>query len=477
MSAAASAPIASAAACAAGAAWLVRSHSQSQPTPASQPAPAAAVVRKRSADGKAREVTPDHPAAAVVCHRPDSVSSSHSLSDLEDFDGASDSDSLPDVDSDDVSDGSDDECMAGTNDSDAASADGAPLSARGKLWSRKQFPSGCRGERNSTMPNLVAAQEWECPCTDRFNCLSDDRIPTLKLYEYRNKFREVTAKANGGLRDAARAEMEKHWDERSDKLTRTFKVGPAADCCAASAGLAMGLSFATWATARADLHKNSPWRAARNASRHDQESEVRAHLAAYIRDEMEAMEGPKGGSDPVDKHSTPYVPIRRRWAEYQESQRRRGQPILGSLSLFAKLWKAAGIKEEKPTGHAKCDICGKLQAEEDKAKENGSAEQLEKVRVKKAEHKSAHRSQRDYSEDFWYKGKQHPRKVTAMSMDAPTEKQFDVPMQQRNSRDVIKSLDTAKRWSSKITGVPFAHVLALLCVCHIFGLSYCIRAC
>ena len=38
-------------------------------------------------------------------------------------------------------------------------------------------------------------------------------------------------------------------------------------------------------------------------------------------------------------------------------------------------------------------------------------------------------------------------------MDAPTEKQFDVPVQQRNARDVCKALDGAKRWSSKITGL------------------------
>ena len=41
-------------------------------------------------------------------------------------------------------------------------------------------------------------------------------------------------------------------------------------------------------------------------------------------------------------------------------------------------------------------------------------------------------------------------------MDAPTEKQFDVPVQQRKARDVTKGLDGARKWSSKITGLMIA---------------------
>ena len=43
-----------------------------------------------------------------------------------------------------------------------------------------------------------------------------------------------------------------------------------------------------------------------------------------------------------------------------------------------------------------------------------------------------------------------------MSMDAPTETQFDVPVQARAARDPVKGLDTAKKWSSKITGLMVA---------------------
>ena len=61
-----------------------------------------------------------------------------------------------------------------------------------------------------------------------------------------------------------------------------------------------------------------------------------------------------------------------------------------------------------------------------------------------------------YVEDWWLKGEDQPELVTALSMDAPTEKQFDVPVQQRNARDTIKGLDGARRWSSKITGLMIA---------------------
>ena len=49
-----------------------------------------------------------------------------------------------------------------------------------------------------------------------------------------------------------------------------------------------------------------------------------------------------------------------------------------------------------------------------------------------------------------------PSKVTALSMDCPTESQFDVPVQQRSARDPVKSLEKPKKWQSKITGVMVA---------------------
>ena len=53
----------------------------------------------------------------------------------------------------------------------------------------------------------------------------------------------------------------------------------------------------------------------------------------------------------------------------------------------------------------------------------------------KARHKSEHRGERDYAEDLWLKGERYPSLVTCMSMDAPTETQFDVPVQKRTAKD------------------------------------------
>ena len=69
------------------------------------------------------------------------------------------------------------------------------------------------------------------------------------------------------------------------------------------------------------------------------------------------------------------------------------------------------------------------------------------------EHDAAHRGERAYAEDFWFRGEMKPDQVTALSMDAPTETQFDVPVQQRSARDPVKSLENAKKWASKITGI------------------------
>lgn len=169
-----------------------------------------------------------------------------------------------------------------------------------KLWTNLQFPEGQKGPANWDMQNLKEAQEWSCPCKDRTNCINTDRINLLQLYEYRKDF-QTRAKSKGGLRDASRADMEAHYDISKGVFTRSFVVGPLGDCCGASAGLAKGLSFATWANSRADVTGNRPRHAGRCAVKAKQQSEERAHLEAYVRELRAKYEGPKGGSDPKDK--------------------------------------------------------------------------------------------------------------------------------------------------------------------------------
>ena len=222
----------------------------------------------------------------------------------------------------------------------AAPAPAAAASVQaGKLWSKAEFPEGVYGKANWDLANLEAAQAWECPCVDRVNCIGNDRIPNIfDLYEHRKKFRCETAPANGGLRDAARLEMTGHFDKTRKTLTRSFVVGPVGDCCAASAGLAKGLSFATWAGARSDLNdaggEPAPWKEGRRKIRNRQESEKRAHFRAWIRSLKDGMEGPKGGSDPIKKWKTGYLPRGKRWEQYCESRRRSSQPIVGGKDLL-----------------------------------------------------------------------------------------------------------------------------------------------
>lgn len=134
------------------------------------------------------------------------------------------------------------------------------------------------------------------------------------------------------------------------------KVGPLVDCCAASAGLASGVSFQTWSNARVDVRKARPDHKGRVKLRARQESHERAHLNAYIRSLRSGLEGPKGGSNPKDKWTTGKVTVPKRWEKYREHRMKLGLPVIGSLSLFTKLWKEhREIVEITATGHAKCD--------------------------------------------------------------------------------------------------------------------------
>lgn len=103
--------------------------------------------------------------------------------------------------------------------------------------------------------------------------------------------------------------------------------------------------------------------------------------------------------------------------------------------------------------------CGKLQS--DKAKWEGRSDAVGKANYLKAIadlelHDEEHMAERHYADDIWFKGEHFPRRVTAFNMDAPTETQFDVPVQNRRARDVVKSLEGAPRWSSKLMGLLMA---------------------
>ena len=289
---------------------------------------------------------------------------------------------------------------------------------------------------------------------DRQNCISEDRLNVLELYEYRKKF--LTTCANdGGKRDAARKEMAQHADAAGN-LSRSFVVGPLNDCCVASAGLAKGISFGSWASARADLRKKRPLKVGRTQVRVRAESMQRRTLEAYIRSLREGMEGAKGRDAPYN-WSTGKRTVPKRWDDYRKFRIRKKLPVVGSLKLFAKLWKAhTEIHEFGAKGHPKCDECGKIESRRDALEErrDEAAVELKKdLDIDQAEHDLDHRGERDYASDIWSKAESFPERVTALNFDAPTEEEFDVPVQRRMNRDVVKSLEGMRKWSSKIMGV------------------------
>ena len=231
----------------------------------------------------------------------------------------------------------------------------------GKLWTKEQFPEGCKGAFLWDLENIKAAQEWCCPCKDRFNCIGKDRMGILDLVFYRKDWQLSVAPNEGGQRDSSRKELASHFDAQSNSFTRSFVVGDRGDCCAASAGLAKGMSFAHWAASRADVRKpDRPWHAGRASARAELESEQRVHLRAYIAQERETMEGTKGGSVQKDGWHTDYLPLPKRWKAYKKSRTDKGLPWFGSLTMFRQEWLASAVVEEKACGHAKCSRCMRL---------------------------------------------------------------------------------------------------------------------
>ena len=163
----------------------------------------------------------------------------------------------------------------------------------GKLWTAAQFPEGIKGPSNWDMLNISAAQDWVCPCPDQ-NCLSRDRYPSVfVLYEFR---KDAQTKSKG-LRDTFRQKyIEPAYNATTGCFSRSVKIGDRNDNCIAAAGLAAGLSFATFANARTDATKQRPYHKGRVESRDKLESAARVHLHSYIRDLRGSMEGSKGSS-------------------------------------------------------------------------------------------------------------------------------------------------------------------------------------
>ena len=88
---------------------------------------------------------------------------------------------------------------------DSSGEDGPPATASGKLWNTSQFPTGMGWPKAGLMRSILAAQAWECPCTDQ-NCIGAGRVDAIELYKHREDFMS-TAPGYGGLREAERRKL------------------------------------------------------------------------------------------------------------------------------------------------------------------------------------------------------------------------------------------------------------------------------
>eukprot|EP00965_Chrysotila_dentata_P227228 6195870-Pleurochrysis_carterae.AAC.1 len=234
------------------------------------------------------------------------------------------------------------------------------------------------------MANLLAAQAWRCPCVDRDNCLSDDRIKILDLYEFRKLF-QFTAPRRGGKRDLMRSKLEAHYSHEEKSFSRSFVVAGRNDVCAAAFGLACGLSVSTFTVSRADCTLNRPLHNGRVSKRDQLQSEQRTHLECYICELRSGMEGDKGGKS--GRWHTGKRAVSIRWNDYVRWRHSRVLPVIGSFELFKRIWSEhKEIKEHTAKSHSVCDQCGAWAARKDRLENRTDAAAIaERTAIEEAE--------------------------------------------------------------------------------------------
>ena len=239
--------------------------------------------------------------------------------------------------------------------------------APGQLWNNSIFPAGITRESVADMLNLKAAQAWRCPCQREVSCLDASRIDITQLYQHRVDFIN-RATAGDGRRETMRYDLQSHYDRVASAFTQSFRVGPRADLCPASYGVACGVSFMTFARARADVTLERPGRAARKSARTTATHEGVQQVQGYIRSLTRYLEGSKGGTyaHGQTKFFTAAKAMKRRYADYV-AQMNRDRTVVKcrTVKAFAAVWSAdKRIVEVNPTGHAICDCCADLDAQE-----------------------------------------------------------------------------------------------------------------
>ena len=236
--------------------------------------------------------------------------------------------------------------------------------------------------------------------------------------------------------------------------------------------MACGLSFTTFARARADVTLHRPRRAERRQHRTSKHEAAAAQVRGYLASLKAKLEGSKGGTytGGMTKYYTVRKTDKRRYEDYcAQMNLDKVEVKCTTIKHFTELWNAdKQIVEVSATGHSVCDHCSQFDA---RAEALGSRMDAEAVILRREldedrrEHARVHDASRKVFDNATYQAEHRPDLVTMINIDAPTKRQFDLPRQPKN-RDVAKGLEGEKRWESKVTGAMDASVGMRVFVAH-----------
>lgn len=213
-------------------------------------------------------------------------------------------------------------------------------------------------------PNCMACLEYKCPCQDGA-CLAKVKNhhghgALTAIYEFRKLFRTRVQQGSLGKTDTLHMDLQAHYDETTRSFTRGFVVAGVGGLCEKAYSVALGLSEASIARARADVTRGRGLRKAHRAERIRRVCLARSKLDAWVLAQQDTFEGDKynGKKWYTEKTTEPAL-----WKKYTAECSRLNQPSVGTSRLLHTIWKEhLEIKEVAPTGHDICDVCGELRS-------------------------------------------------------------------------------------------------------------------
>lgn len=316
-----------------------------------------------------------------------------------------------------------------------------------RLWNSDEvFPAGVQNWRDSC--NCTAALRYECPCGEM--CLSKVG-GIISLYEHRRLLRvAIRQRGGGGMREEIKAALAARYDAASGTFARAFVVGENGRVCERAFAVACSVSEATFVRARADVTKGR----VHTGKRKERLSHDRRELDAWVRLQCETMEADKIEGT---KRFTEKTSEKQLWKRYVASCDHAKQPTVGTSRLLHTIWKEhTEIKERGPTGHAICSTCGmlaSLRSSLEGLDDVSSANKRKALDEEERAHHSFHTTERRKYDLAVARATHVPNDITTITIDAPTQHQFDLPSQARAKRDTVKKLDGTSRWQSKLEGV------------------------